>query len=69
MQQIHPITGLPGCLHLRTCHLCCPKPLIRRWRQLGGELPTKDTLLAKQALVEERLNQQKEALLERNLII
>lgn len=51
-------------------HQCQPTTHVStRWRQLGGELPSKDTMLAKQAALEERLNQQKEALLERSLII
>merc|ERR1719163_1452014 len=46
-----------------------PSSTMRRWRQLGGEDPDAETLHAKIQFLEERLNEKKEALLEKELIL
>merc|ERR1719238_1251379 len=46
-----------------------PSSSLRRWRQLGGEDPDAETLHAKIQFLEERLNEKKEALLEKELIL
>jgi len=40
-----------------------------RWRELGGEDPDMDQLGAKRAVIEERLNDKKEQLLEKELVL
>merc|ERR1712139_661879 len=46
-----------------------PSSVMRKWRQLGGEDLDAETLHAKIQLNEERLNDKKEALLEKELIL
>merc|ERR1719305_425801 len=46
-----------------------PSSMMRKWRQLGGEDLDAETLHAKIQLNEERLNDKKEALLEKELIL
>merc|ERR1719456_88736 len=46
-----------------------PSSTMRKWRQLGGEDLDAETLHAKIQLNEERLNDKKEALLEKELIL
>jgi len=63
------VDAVRRCTDVLSRELENPRSSLREWRKLGGEDPDPQTLRVKIAELEERLNDKKEALLEKELIL